>query len=141
MNQRVYVLACPCGEQIVLPHQSPLGRFVYPHCLPTDKWPVVFVCTHCEHTIGLRDGDIRPAPVEVQAQSPHSESFWYLEFECVRKDSPRLYGIATKFLKSASEEDVKSIVFSTISRAPCGCAGNIEEILQREYCQMNCFDI
>ncbi len=52
-----------------LPRQSLLGTFWYPHCQPSDIWPILYLCPECGHSSVHLAEEIHPLGVEVQVQS------------------------------------------------------------------------
>ncbi len=60
-----YWIACPkCGERILLPRQSPLGRFEYPEHPSSDRLIADFLCLRCEN--GFSHPKVRSGPIQAQ---------------------------------------------------------------------------
>ena len=107
MLQRVYCVHCPhpkCGDTIVLPRQSPLGTFEYPHCQPTGEWPIDYLCIYCAQVFSFPVEAIHLEGVEALDQSlPY---LWRYVFSSDDMHSVRKYWIYAKSLRPKSEEEL-----------------------------------
>src|SRR5438445_11143911 len=69
-----------CSRPIVLPRQSPLGKFQGLENQPTDEWPADFLCRFCDKLFSYSDEDVRD---DVVFSSPESLIDDLLQIECV----------------------------------------------------------
>jgi len=103
---QVFLLRCPCGAPIVLPRQSPLGRYEGQHYQPTDAWPVLFVCTHCERQSVHRPPTRQETLDDNLAQYLRRHTFWRFEIECDHENCGELLVIHTISEADALDIDV-----------------------------------
>jgi hypothetical protein len=105
MLQNVYFVRCPnpkCEETIALPRQSQLGTFEYPHCQPTDEWPIDFQCISCASVFFVPVEAIHLGGIEERHRSlPY---LWRYEFATVDTHSIRKYSIYAKALMRRSND-------------------------------------
>lgn len=108
MIQRVYCVHCPhpkCLDTIVLPHQSQLGKFEYPHCQPTDEWPIDYLCIYCGLSSSFQVEAIHLEGVEARDQSlPY---LWRYDFSSDDTHSTRRYWI---YAKGLLRRDSKTLI-------------------------------
>ena len=83
MDLVVPVFLCNCGEQIVLPHRSPLeipgGHYYWPTNTPI----LSVVCPECGHTSGHSHPNLRWAELQALPCNP-PKVFWRIEIECAQ---------------------------------------------------------
>jgi len=109
MLQRVYFLCClnpDCDDTILLPTQSRLGSFAYPQCQPADEWPIDYRCKYCGLMSKFPTVKIHLGGVEAQDRNPAAECLWCFEFSSDHERSVRLHWLYSKWLPSASEQEL-----------------------------------
>jgi len=95
-------------HDIVLPRRSPLGIFDDPQSLPTDKWPITFLCLPHRHMCAVPVEAIRLDTAQIAAPSTYEVCLWQIEFECVRENCGLRQTIYTRYSPDAKPSDVES---------------------------------
>jgi hypothetical protein len=119
MSRLVFLRECQsCHQPIVLPRQSPLGIYEGQRYLPTDKWPITFVC--------IRDGQVRVLwveefhPEELMDLGQQSEVLWEIVCECGHRDCVRPHTIYTTCLPNVPKQDVANALYRANLTIACG---------------------
>jgi hypothetical protein len=138
-TQRVDVLYCPCGEQIVLPRQTPLGISGDRHYQPMNGWPLTYLCPYCGRLSEHSPHTVQRVGVEAMVPSPYSETLWSVEFECAHENCGTRHAIYTKQRVVASEDSVATTLFARMPTATCR-SGKHELILPDRAKQAICLE-
>jgi len=102
----VFFVRCQkCGESIVLPRQSPLGKYGDREYQPTDRWPITLLCIAHAQLCGVaprfrREVIVMPDP------GPRRVSLWQIDCECGRENCGKPQTIYTTYLSIGTQEDI-----------------------------------
>ena len=99
-----------CGTLIVIPQQTPLGSLSVFGFLPTENWPIRFLCTSCGFLSEYSASDVHVGRIETQLEDKPTECLCRVGFGCVLEDCGRRYSVWTVPSQGASEGDVVSTV-------------------------------
>lgn len=115
-----FQLLCPrCQYPIVLPHQSPLGKFQGLDCQPTGDWPVTFLCRGCGRLSEYFGKDVLSVGIPVLVQNQRLPDLWQIDCECDRENCGGQRAIYTTYPAGAPEEDVERLVLQCVTEVPC----------------------
>jgi hypothetical protein len=115
-------LCCPCGEQIVLPPQSPLERFFADQVLnpAPQMWPLRFVCQNCGIESCHAAGDIHRYDAETRIPNRYHGSLWRIQILCDHRRCGRRFSIYTAKPKNATREEVFYVLENAKEAVTCG---------------------
>jgi hypothetical protein len=138
-NTWVFLFHCPlCGESIVLPRQSLLGKYEGQQFLTTPMWPITFLCRGhgqvCECSIDRIDLE----PAQRPTQPLQSETLWEIEVGCAHEGCRLLHAIYAKYQPDRIAQDVIENVLITSPRIPC--TGDHDVVFQREKMRVRAFE-
>jgi len=89
--EQQHVLLCTvqkggCGERIVLPLGSPLGRSPYQYYWPMDGQTITLVCPNCGLLSVHSESDVHLVDMLPEIPNPLPTVLWRVEFSCDREN-------------------------------------------------------
>jgi hypothetical protein len=116
----VFLFRCPlCGESIVLPRQSPLGKYEGQQYLTTPMWPITFLCKKHGQSCECSVDKIDLEPIQRPDPPPHWETLWEIEAECVHGNCGLRHVIYAKYSPDGTSASVVQSFLATSARVPC----------------------
>ena len=122
MTELRFVCRFQCEEvehTVVLPRQSPLGRFADEPYLPKGIWPIDFLCLPHGHVCRVTPHVIHLDPVPTLALGIHEALLWKIEYECARQNCGQRQTIYTRYSAVGTQADVLRDVLKTRARVLC----------------------
>lgn len=122
-GRSVFTFQCPlCPEQIVLPRQSPLGRYVGLQYQPSHEWPITLLCSRYARLSEVPPESIRLDTKVVLGPISGPMALWRIECECAHENCGANYAIYTT---SYADESVKSVMRFLFDANPAiDCVGD-----------------
>jgi hypothetical protein len=105
-----YLEAECCKRRMILPRQSPLGKFEGLVNQPTAEWPATFLCITCGRLSEYSDAVVREDQLSVTAPDARFPDLWRVELKYGRKNYGKNRAIYTTYPAGASEDHVREVV-------------------------------
>ena len=131
----LYSLHCPCGERIVLPPQSPLGRFDDQASEPnSQRWPLKFLCRECGllsvHRVQEIDREEHGRPDLFESD----RTLWSVQILCDHRGCGNRYSICTQSPRYDGRDEALYIFQHAKRPVTCGVDGHSFDPAMVLYC-------
>jgi hypothetical protein len=109
-------LECPlCKNSVLLPRQSPLGRYEGPRYQPTDIWPIDFVCFLNGQVCQAHPASIHPKTGGVSNLDRGAAVLWETVFACAHEDCGRL---RTLYSRQSADSTPEAAIQTVLAANP-----------------------
>jgi hypothetical protein len=116
----VYQFQCPaCYEHMILPRQSPLGKYGDQQYLPMDTWPIEFLCFRLGQVCLVQVAAIHQETIAALAPTSGEADLWQIVCECDHENCGEHRAIYTKYLADETAQNVCGILLSAAHVVPC----------------------
>jgi hypothetical protein len=104
----VFCIQCPlCDASIVLPRQSPLGKYEDQWYRPTGAWPITLLCIRSEQTCECSRVMIRRELLEKPGQDSEGMVLWEIACGCAHEDCKRQNDIYAWYRRGDHDVELK----------------------------------